>query len=316
MPEVTRAVVLPDLFFTVSREKILTRLLFWDSLEIATGFDDQPEWQPWLAELDAAGAVSVWNLPKRSSRSDAELLRAYDDRDPSLQHALVPNLFSDVRCVVAHANSRGLPSIPPGIFSASAMAQPPRIQGAAHVECALIEAIAHRIVMPPETPIKDVLSFREKNAPLMGRFRASLTDLAPMMRPSAKRDTLFWEAHAVVRNRIDPAVADLTATVRPGPLRYAWKILSGAGSVAIAPTGAVVVTAGSGQTRNRTFDRQRLVRDHPFGLLYSIQRMFGYHPMNIPWERFRIDGDALGRDLARWAGYTTIESSLASAEAT
>lgn len=290
MAEVARALILPGSSWPET-EQLLSMLLVWDGLDLHMADrytdDDSPAAEVWR-ELVAEGLISV----KSGEQSSDEVVEEWaalpwgeivgekDNPDFAAELAedavegAVNGLMERVKDSLSLAAERGTPPVALDPLAAKAAALPVVDKEAPATEGILIQAAAKGVRVDKDCSVKDILAFRHRNRPLMGRFRAALIDLAAAMQadsPVAAAE----EARAVVANRIEPSLADLEASLSENRIRFFWNALIGASAVALGdPIGpaAAVTGAGSIVTRNLcyAFNRRRLVQDHPFGLLHEI----------------------------------------------
>lgn len=149
-------------------------------------------------------------------------------------------------------------------------------------EAALLSAAVDAFEVHDETPIEDILLFRIRNKGLIGRFRSSLVDLSAELQQDATPLTLLASARDTYRNRVQPALADLEAAMNESRMRFLIRSLAGATAITLAPVKPVrAVEAGAtlvGHTVNYRFSRDKLLREHPFGLLHKITGEFAVNP--------------------------------------
>jgi len=305
VPEVARALVLPDQV-PLSTEMLLTLLLCWESVDIVFLSEElaQSAADAGSSELEEHGLVShliAANLPVTfrfapdggyeppSATASIQEVAAVlckaigiDDFASDLGSLFAGQFEARVRLVRRHADRCGIPSIAVSEFSAAAASFPADVDAAPRPEAALANASLQGIRVLPGTTIEDVLSFREKNGRLMGRFRASVVDLARTMQHDAPPAVILEQADAVIKNRVEPALADLEDRLKRGRIRYVWRMLTGVTSVLFGPaTTAVAATHGgriSAQALDYAFDRDALLREHPYGLLHALRSEFGESP--------------------------------------
>jgi hypothetical protein len=297
MPEFARALILPDLS-PPRREEILSLLLIWESVELETTQvgKDPTKGLDWANELEEAGALRVTNRPfdpehpPESRRlfeeewqelaEHVDVLREIFDPRKSVKpaaQAVTDGLVANVQQAVARAGREGLAPVA-ATYHASLAASLPEAEVNAPVrEATLIDVATRGIKVSPDTSTEAVLAFREKNAPLIGRFRASLIDLAASVDPNSPAPA--EEAFALVKNRIEPALSALDDVLSRGRINFAWSMLLGASTTLAVnfDAGAAVTEAGQVVTRGirYAFNRDHLIRDHPYGFLYRARNDFG-----------------------------------------
>lgn len=286
-------------------EQLLSMLLVWDGLDVRSSDrytdDDSVEAEIWrelvseglirlkprtpAAELPKSSteAMEMWMaLPWKSiARPDSI---AYPDPDlPSklaetAVDAALEDLRNSARDSLLLAVERGVAPVALDPIAASAATLPAADQSAAPAEGMLIQVAAQGVRVSGECRVEDVLAFRDKNRALMGRFRSALIDLAKSIEadsPSAAAE----EARAVMVNRVEPALADLEAALKENRVHFFWNALIGASAVALGdPIAPAAAATGAGNVVARNlryaFNRERLVRDHPFGLLHEVGAQF------------------------------------------
>jgi hypothetical protein len=296
MTEVARAIVLPDIG-RIHCHKLLSLLLIWESIDLVNvgRLDEDDADADAIRELATEGLVLESRKPSGveplSSKEVDEQWRSlpWQDlaSDPETFSRLVnqgiDRLLADkVREIHASndlAAELGVGTVALNAFAAKTAALPVVDNSMPIEESTLIQAASRGVQVSPDTKVEDVLAFREGNRDLMGRFRAAVIDLAGAI--DAESPTIAAEqAYAVVANRIEPELARLDAALSESRLRFAWNTIMGASAVVLgdsASAAAVATGAGSVITRNLhyAFDRDRYVRDHPFGLLQRARNEFG-----------------------------------------
>jgi hypothetical protein len=148
-------------------------------------------------------------------------------------------------------------------------------------EAALLSAAVDAFEIHDETTVEDILLFRTRHGALVGRFRASLVDLAAELQRDAAPLALLASARDTYRNRVEPALGDLEAAMNESRLRFLIRSLLGATAITLAPVKPIrAVEAGAslvGNTVTYRFSREKLLREHPFGLLHKIAAEFSTH---------------------------------------
>jgi hypothetical protein len=189
---------------------------------------------------------------------------------------ITDSIVENVRRALDRASRERLAPIA-ATYHASLAASLPREDAEAPVrEATLIDVATRGIRVAPETSVEEVIAFREANSAAIGRFRASLIDMAASI--SAESPAAAEEAFALVRNRVEPALAALGEVLSRRRISFGWSMLFGASATVAAgiDTGAAVAEAGQVVTRGLryAFNRERLIRDHPYGFLYRARRDF------------------------------------------
>jgi hypothetical protein len=295
MAEFARALVLPDISVPRRRE-ILSLLLVWDGLEL-----DVTESRPgqgdseleWAAELEEAGLLDIRHRLLSADHADedfesfddewqhlAEVWALFGNSDPDglaarVAKQLTTTILDNVGQALARASQAGLAPIAATHYAALAASLPTPEAGQPVREATLIDVATRGIRVSEDTTIETVLAFREKNSPLIARFRGAMIDLSASITaetPGAAAE----EAYAVVKNRVEPELANLEDVLVRGKIRFTWDMLLGL-SATWASSGATTTAAAvaeAGQIAMRglryAFDRDRLIRDHPFGFLHRV----------------------------------------------
>ena len=249
----------------------------------------------------AADAPIVWRYspdrefgPLPADATAAEIARALcdgigvDDFGDAFGALFTNQIELRVRHSREYADRHSLPSIATGKCSAAASV-PAKVATAPRSEAVLVSAAIQGVAVAPGTTVEDVISFREQNGRLMGRFRASIIDLAEAIQRDAPPAAVSEQAHAILKNRVEPALGDLEEVLKRGRIRYAWKMLTGATSILLGPTRPAFAAMSSGriasQALDYAFDRDKLIREHPYGLLHAIRAEFGesasYRPLTL-----------------------------------
>jgi hypothetical protein len=136
----------------------------------------------------------------------------------------------------------------------------------------MIQIAAKGLQLDQTTELEAVLRFREKNRKLMGRFRGAMIDLSAGIDADTPSQAAE-QAYALMSNRVDPLLGDLASALSRGRLSFFVKTLFGATTVALTPTDPAmkVIAGGAIMTRSLryAFNRDAVIREHPYGLLYQ-----------------------------------------------
>ncbi|HEX6665520.1 MAG TPA: hypothetical protein VF081_02880 [Solirubrobacterales bacterium] len=283
MTEVARALILPDLF-APSPESLLSLLLVWDEIElercrIAPG--SPLDYGEFREELREAGVVQEFPPPfELEPRVDPTL--SIDESDAQIEElarsnglVLASGILRSVRDAQSRATRQGFAALSTTQLADLASSLPPADEVAAVSEATMIQATINGMRLNSSTDLKAVLRFRDKNRDLMGRFRGALVDLSKAI--DADTPTRGAEqGYALMRNRITPLLGDMASALDRGRLSYFVSTLFGATSLALAPIDPAMNAAAGGALMTRSlkyaFDRDRIVREHPYGLLYRMHQ--------------------------------------------
>ena len=278
--DVRSVLLLPDLR-PVSGAELLTLALVWDMIVCL----DYPAAADALATDEMTSGIA-------SALEENGVLRREDTLDPALPaKPSYPRSLSDLvserdmhdvmawmvdvhlgcaRDALTIARDRGLPPLAVGSFGvvASAASEP-----RGHVSIAegtLVTASVKGIALSRDTPVDEVLAFRERHCNELGRLRGALVDLSASMTREASARAMAEEALAVIRNRVGPELAALGTRLKEGRIAFALRTIAGAsgvGSGHLIPksTAEIVVSA----LRYR-WHRRQLVSEHPYGYLHQL----------------------------------------------
>jgi hypothetical protein len=306
MPEIARAVILPE-FIAPPLERILSLLLVWDTLEVE-------DLRNVLAADASAPYLEVFNklidhgllipvVPTSNRRTIPHAISAANEQGLTMTPAETPAAevdkyaaaiaelcveghAQDVREVVKYADDRGIAPVAASQATSVAVTLPPPVPLASHPEATLVHIATEAIRVHPDTNVDDVLSFRDKHYSLMGRFRGAMIDLANGLDLAATPTVVMEEASATIKNRVEPALRDLDSAMSRGRIRYAVGMLMGTSTLLLGSTAPLAsVTAGgriTSQILAYAFDRERLVREHPYGLLYAAGSSVARHSSDQP----------------------------------
>ncbi len=304
MTEVARALLLPSIEGP-SLSTVLSAILVWDRVLIPPRYvkaaADESQDELVLGRLRDAGVIDRVELDidrQTVERPDvwtpmAEALGsgilAGEPRPILLDrvraamregaYAVADHQTARLRSAVAAADSVGAAPLANGLYGLIAPILPAPSPGTAVREATLISLATPSLAVDGSTEVDAVLAFRATHALQMGRFRAAMIDLASTMRQDAAPQAMLEEAHALLKNRLEPALGELESALRASRIGFAWKAVVGASTVAaIAPLtpAATIGTAGIVTTRllSYVFDRDKLARDHPLGYIHQIRRGF------------------------------------------
>jgi hypothetical protein len=186
-------------------------------------------------------------------------------------------IVASVQHSLEEAREKGLAPVATTPFAELAASLPTETAAAPVAEASLLQVVTQGIQVAPGTTVEDILAFRDKNQGSMGRFRGAMADLARVITTDASGNPAE-EARAVLRNRVEPTIGDLTEALDRNRIGFAMKILFGAISASLTPGDPASVPLAGGLIASRSlryaFDRERLVNDHPYGLIYRVRREF------------------------------------------
>ena len=163
----------------------------------------------------------------------------------------------------------------------------------------MIGAATEAFAVLEDTPVDDLLWFRDKHADSLGRFRAAMADMAAALRkPEVAPEAALSAARDVYRNRVEPSLGALESRLTESRLKFVARSIFGAAALTVAPMSAPsVVQAGAtlaGQTIRYRFSRERLLEDHPYGYLHRLSRS----DFVVPSEHFSPQVVSSSRDPA------------------
>lgn len=298
MTEVASALLLPD-FVPVPVAALKTVALYWEQVDIPTykalpaaDTQEAEEWEKTVQALEAEGVVRRYARPVEFPPWQSALATRTLSPRPAAQdvrHAILEQAELDaVRTADMHlvrladalelSDMTGRAPVATGWFSHLGSLLPPRSGDTPIREGAVITAAVAGIGIDADVPVDDLLRFRERHAAALGRFRAALVDLASSIREGAAPLALLEQARALVSNRVEPALGDLEDALKEGRIRFFWKCLVSASAVASSPVTPTVAVSGAARFSTRSleyaFDRRRLVREHPYGYLHSLNESF------------------------------------------
>lgn len=306
MTEFVRGYVLPD-FSRPKPEDLLSLLLVWDEVEVEAWDDEVAllenesdiygelkhaglirEYQPFI-KMDTVVDPTLSDHP-----DDAELLRRAEEDGAMFADGLLTSVSRAQR----QAAERGSAPLAVTYLAEVASALPPLEPSAPIAEASMIQIATKGVRVNRGTALADVLRFREKNRHLMGSFRGAMTDLAASLDADTPMNAIE-QVHATLVNRVEPALANLTTELGRRRIKFATEMSAGASAFSLASVDpATLATAGGllvTRTLAYTFDRDRMVRESPFGLIYRARRQFGESLTQAP--TVVKDPKALVRDL-------------------
>jgi hypothetical protein len=301
--EVARSLILPE-FMAPSATMLATLSLFWESIEVPVfhGTPDPPEEeQELISTLIDEGIVRLHHLSGVRGLDDALLAEAKDvarawSRTPPGTTAETIDLPVAEELIVARARraaavtqrraERGIElaaelwaapvAFSPFGFMASSL--PKTDVTVPVVEAALINVAVSGITVDNAVPLDQILSFRERHKVLAGRLRAALLDVAATIRADVPMNAVAGQVEAAIKNRVEPALSALESELQKGRLSFAWSNMFGAGGVVAGGlTTSASIGSGAylvGRAIKYAFDRDALVRDHPYGYLHQVRTSF------------------------------------------
>jgi len=289
-----------------ARQNVLTSLLIWEETRLPADPEITDEQDLEVIEaLEREGLVS-WFTPSQPVRlagparaalpiADAinrvideaqarkvsveeatHRARAIADRASS---ALADRLITRLAEASEMSLKSGLAPVAGAFISNFGAIAPPVDEAAPTRETALISASFTGVMLDEGTAVDAVLHFRESHRAEIGRCRGSLITLAGTLQRDTSPEQMAEEAQAAVLNRVAPALADLETAMRANKLKFMVNALAGASGLAFGPVAPAVAAKGGVQIATQAlsyaFDRDRLVREHPYGYLYRAREAFG-----------------------------------------
>ncbi|HEY5816189.1 MAG TPA: hypothetical protein VIS95_07605 [Solirubrobacterales bacterium] len=289
MSEIARALVLPD-FFAPDPADLMSLLLVWEELEVEVG-DYHPQWPDYKDFRDTlrdTGLIREYppsfeikpvvdpTIPDDQSGPELEQLAQSDGME------LAAVVLRSIRKAQLQARDQGFAPVAMTQLAELASVLPPVDPQAPIAEATMIQVAVNGMRLDPATNLDDVLRFRERNRHLMGRFRGAMIDLSAAI-DAGTAATAKEQAYAAMANRIEPVLGELAIALDRGRLSFAVNTLLGATALALGtadPTATAVTSGGLvAQSLKYAFDRDSLVRNHPYGLIYRAQQEFA-KPVN------------------------------------
>ena len=305
--ETSRAILLPD-YGLPSAETLKTLALFWDGVDMPLyerlgnfrirGSEDQQT----VGEFDAlafAGVVRPMAGPEPdrfpSHYVESETIARVWRQAP--EHATAVTLGVELGAqivearavrsasqyaavtqeIVAAAAANAITPVTSGWLSSVVGSLPPELSGEMRPEAVLMNVAVRGITVAATTPVELVLRFRDKHRHEAGRLRASLIDLSSRIETATSASAVGDQAEAVLANRVEPALADLERELKRSGISFFLRTVFGlSGVVTGAATAPVAIRGGAiaGRALGYAFDRDALIRSHPFGYLYRARSKF------------------------------------------
>lgn len=143
------------------------------------------------------------------------------------------------------------------------------------MEGALIGVAVDAFFVRPDTPVEQLVAFRDKHRTALRRFRGAMTDLAAALRqPEIAPEAALSAARDIYRNRVEADLGALEERLSESRIKFLAKSLFGAAALATAPmaTPAVAESAArfGAQTINYRFSREKLLQEHPYAYLHRL----------------------------------------------
>lgn len=186
-------------------------------------------------------------------------------------------IIASVQNALEEARAKGFAPVATTPFAELAASLPAADAAAPVAAASLLQVATQGIKVAPDTTVEDILAFRDKNKRSMGRFRGAMADLAGTIATDASGNPAE-EARAVIKNRVEPAIGDLTEALDRNRISFAVKILFGAVSASLTSGDPASASLTGGLVASRSlryaFDRERFVNDHPYGLIYRARQEF------------------------------------------
>jgi hypothetical protein len=165
-------------------------------------------------------------------------------------------------------------------------------------EACLLSAAVDTFEIPADTPIEDIVAFREKSRASLGRFRASLVELRDQLEINGTPQARLASARDTYRNRVEPALSALEDSLKESRLTFVLKSVTRATVLATAPIEPALAIRSGAQFTTETvryaFSRKRMTEQHPFGFLHKLSSELGAVPSANPSYLLPPGGDLAG----------------------
>jgi len=305
--EVSRALLVPD--FGLPNDRLLkSAVLIWESVDfpvmapLATSAPSgevlatiavlmqegvlriydapgatEPVMRAWLEE--AAAVADAWSRTPEDATAATLDLDIAEEIFVARGRRVARTYAAQVGAAMELAADQGLAPVDTGPFGSIAGLLPMESPGTPRVEAALIQLCVQGVVVDPATPLDECFRFRAKHRDLAGRLRGSLIDLAASIDADRPQSAVLSQAEAVIQNRVTPVLADLEEALKRSKLSFVWQgVLGVGGIIGGGATGGVTLGTGAravGRAMHYAFDRDALIRQHPYGYLHQLQKSFG-----------------------------------------
>ncbi|MFW6253923.1 MAG: hypothetical protein ACOC41_03245 [Chitinivibrionales bacterium] len=149
----------------------------------------------------------------------------------------------------------------------------------------LVQLMLEKITLDPETPVDKIISYREKYASELGRFRAKVGELSSSLPADAPFAAMQQHANDLYLNEVKPAVEDLKQSLTGSRIKWltdSWLkiafISAGSSSMlagmGLATANALLVGAGvsligSGILYN--VEKAGAIRSNPYSYLMGVE---------------------------------------------
>jgi hypothetical protein len=155
----------------------------------------------------------------------------------------------------------------------------------------LADLILETIRIDPETPVNEILKFRQKYSDELGNFRTKIAELTATVSNDQPLARLRQQVHDIYINKVQPEVGTLKRTLSEQGIRWVadnfLKVTffsTGAASLPLGVMGlavpqALLVGAGVSLTASAVLyncDRAKTLRENPFSYLVTAESRLNY----------------------------------------
>jgi len=149
----------------------------------------------------------------------------------------------------------------------------------------LVELMMEKITLDPETPIEDIINYREKYSSELGRFRKKVGELTSSLPDDAPLRAMQQYVQDLYLNEVQPAIDDLKKSLSGNRIKWlinSWMkiafISAGSSSMLIGMglatanallVGAGISLVGSGILYN--VDKKDKIRNNPYSYLLGFE---------------------------------------------
>ena len=152
----------------------------------------------------------------------------------------------------------------------------------------LAQLTLEQLTISDDTPVKQILNFKQEHRSELGRFRTKLAELTKSVENDLPIEALQQRVSDIYTNDVGPAIDDLKKALKGARIKYAIESLLKTSSFSI-PTGSLMYLAHAGphallamagisltaSTVLYNLDRRKEIRDDPFSFVLAAQRNFG-----------------------------------------
>ena len=153
----------------------------------------------------------------------------------------------------------------------------------------LADLIIEKIKIDPDTPVRDILKFREDHADELGRFRKNIADLTKQASSNFPIEHLQQTINDTYANEVLPSINDLKSSLKASKIEWVTETALKVAFLSVSSNSlftniglsvpqALLAGAGVSLTVSKiiyNLRRERAIHDNPYAYIFSAEQQLG-----------------------------------------